>query len=162
MSTFLEVARKCDRLASDLGPAGRAKMIRHLAVGARRDYDSEIADDLGADQAFSNWRRPPKRRVPVRVKIYHGPGDATTIGPSPVGLFFVLDRGRKAREAQARRKIEYPDGPAGRRRKYTKAKRAVSATSGRDTADRARRKIDRNTPDRANAYVAQTLRKAWR
>lgn len=162
MSTFVDVTTKANRLARELGPAGNRRMILFLGRAARADYDSVIADDLGSDQAFRNWRRPPKKRLKISAGLFVVDDETVTVGPRLVGPFHVLDRGRKERAAQERYEIQYSDGPRGRRRRYAKAKRAVSATAGRNTSYRARVLIGKRTPQRAAAYTARRLAKAWR
>lgn len=67
--------------------------LKHVAGQAAKKAAIDVAErDLGADAAFSGWRR----RVPLKAGYDLEPGSRVTLNLSPKGLWMLANDGRRA------------------------------------------------------------------
>jgi hypothetical protein len=142
-------ARKLDRLEKDLAgkSGGEARMGRYGLLGKRAAVDA-LASDIG-DASMSNWRRgkPIDLKPAYEVLSNH----EVEIAPRPRqrGPWRVLESGR-----QARGRVE----ATGRGRRQ-RAKRAVSASRGKNTWTDASKLIEKRFFRAVHEDTTKVLRK---
>lgn len=71
-------------------------MLVSVGVKGRDIVEREVKRDFGADQAMSNWRRPPRRRYRLAVGFEVRQNNILEFNPRPTGLWQVAEQGRRS------------------------------------------------------------------
>jgi hypothetical protein len=101
-----------------------------VGVYGKQLIEKEVRKDFGGDLAMSNWRRPPKRRVPLRGRFDQPDDNRLVFGPSSpklTGIWQVAEQGRRSGS-----KVKRPNRVTGRR-----PPSSWGATRGKRTWSRA-------------------------
>ena len=155
-STLSTSGDKFAKLADQLtGPALR-RITNKVSLAAKKDVESEIRSDIGADMRMSNWK----------VKFgagYRLTSDSNSIlQPRPPGPWQVLEFGRRGKPGafpRGRRRSKVYNTPVGLRTATQGAKWTSGKSKGQGTFRRATTVIGRETPKRVNRELVAAIRK---
>lgn len=117
-----EMTRYVGRMMTMVDDQARGRMMKAAGFAAKVEALRTVAEDLGPDRQFSNWRR--------KVQLGAGfdlVGSQVRVNHRPVGMWLLADRGRysagsiyprqgnrKGRTVLAARAVMTPQGPRAR------------------------------------------------
>jgi hypothetical protein len=168
--SFAEFGAELGRMAKDLTVDEKSNITKAMGRDARKLADAESSRDLGGDHAFSGWRRG--RPTPAATQLIDGRAGATIFAPTKrsAGIWTTANQGRNQGNASGF------SGPGvnrdtgmtartktGRVRKVRarKARRWNGYTTGKNTADRAIKQMERKLPKVADREVRKVMRKRF-
>lgn len=151
--SFAQAAVKFDQLSKKLNGPGLRSIVQRVAVQTKGDFDKEVVSALGADMAFSGWRKRPKLKVGFDLVSDH---EARFRG-KPAGMWIVAEKGRRA-GARAPKKgskiLRTPWGP----RRYTAARPLiVGGTAGKAVFTKGSERAQKEAPKRVHVEVRKAI-----
>lgn len=167
--SFAEYGAELARMAKDLTVDEKDTITQAMGREGRKIAKSEAARDLGGDTAFSGWRR--KGPIPLATQLFEKQG-VTILAPTKrsAGPWTVANDGRNQGGAAgfAGPGVNVDTGvtartKSGRVRKVRarKARRWNGYTSGKSTADRAQRAMEKQLPKVADREVRKVIQKRF-
>jgi hypothetical protein len=168
--SFAEFGAELGRMAKDLTVDEKSDITKAMGRDARKLADAESSRDLGGDRAFSGWRRG--HPITLVTQLLDGRQGASILAPTKrsAGPWTVANDGRNQGNASgfSGPGINRDTGltartKSGRVRKVRarKARRWNGYTTGKNTADRAIKQMERKLPKVADREVRKVMRKRF-
>lgn len=146
--SFAEFGRELEAFGRDLTVTEKRRITEDMAKRASTIATGAARADLGGDPAFSGWKNKAGDPMPLETRGIPQADGSALLAPTRMsaGLWTVAQSGRKGyREGDKRQsgtRTRKSDGVVVN--KYRKVKRNTGPTAGKNTADDARRLMDRD------------------